>query len=60
MSEINWEGFAPKKTFWILRERTRAVLHRHGAIDILDCLFCDVVDEDSDHLFTICPRLSPP
>jgi hypothetical protein len=62
MVDINWQGFAPKKVkvfFWVLRHdrtRTRATLHRHGAITS-DCPFCASVEEDALHLFTDCPRL---
>jgi hypothetical protein len=62
MADINWQGFAPKKVkvfFWALRHgrtRTRATLHRHGAIDTSDCPFCAGAEEDARHLFTYCPR----
>jgi hypothetical protein len=63
LADINWLGFVPKKVrvfFWVLRHgqtRTRATLHRHGAIDTPDCLFRAGVAEDAHHLFTDFTRL---
>ncbi|CAL4911160.1 unnamed protein product [Urochloa decumbens] len=63
LAQMNWDCFAPKKVkvfFWILRHgrtRTRASLHRHGALDTADCPFCPGTPEDEGHLFATCPRL---
>ncbi|CAN6168854.1 unnamed protein product [Urochloa humidicola] len=65
MGKINWSGFAPKKVkifFWILRHertRTRASLHRHGALGSPDCPFCPGVEEDLPHLFVGRLHLAP-
>ncbi|XP_072150852.1 uncharacterized protein [Setaria viridis] len=65
MTVINWDCYAPKKVwifFWVLRHgraRTRALLHRHGALDAPDCPFCAGTSETEDYLFAACPRLIP-